>query len=43
MVGGFGYGGGVCLKEEECGCSVLLIMDLCDELLQSMGTWASKQ
>ena len=43
MGGGFGGGGCVCLKEEECGCSVLLIMDLCDELVQSMETWASKQ
>ena len=27
---GFGCGGGVCLKEEEGGCSVLLILDLCE-------------
>ena len=37
--GGFGVGGGVCLEEEEYGHSVLLIMDLCEELVQRPGAW----
>ena len=39
MGGGFGGDGGVRHKEEEYGHSVLLIMDLCEELVQSPGTW----
>ena len=43
-VGGwFGSGGGVRREEEEYDCSVLLILDLCEELVQSTGTWASNQ
>ena len=43
MGGGFGGGGGVRLEEEEYGHSVLLIMDLCEEVVQRSGIWVSKQ
>ena len=33
MGGGFGGGVGVRLEEEEYGCSVLLILDLCEEVV----------
>ena len=41
--GGFGGGGGVHLEEEEYGQSVLLIMDLCEEVVQSPGKWVYKK
>ena len=40
--GGFGGGGGVRLEEKEYGGSVLLIMDLCDEVVQIPGKWVYK-
>ena len=43
MGGGFGGGVGVRLEEEEYGRSVLLIMDLCEEVVQRPGMWVSKQ
>ena len=43
MGGRFGGGVVVCLEEEDYGCSVLLIMDLCEEVVQRPGTWVSKQ
>ena len=41
--GGFGGGGGVLVEEEAYGCSVLLIMDLYEELVQRPVKWVSKQ
>ena len=43
MGGGFGDGGGVRLEEEEYGLAVLVILDLCEEVVQRPGTWVSKQ
>ena len=43
MGGRFGGGVVVCIEEEDYGCSVLLIMDLCEEVVQRPGTWFYKQ
>ena len=43
MGGRFGGGVGVRLEEEDYGRSVLLILDLCEEVVQIPVTWVSKQ
>ena len=43
MGGMFGGGGGVHIEEEEYVCLVLLIMDLCEEVVQRLGMWISKK
>ena len=43
MGGGFVVGGVLRLEEEEYVRVVLLIMYLCEEVVQSLGTWISKR
>ena len=43
MSGGFGGGGGVHLEEAEYGGAVILILDLCEEVVQNPGMCVSKQ
>ena len=42
MGGGFVVGGVVRPEEEEFGRAVILILDLCEEVVQSLGTWICK-
>ena len=40
--GRFVVGGVVRSEEEEFGRAVILILDLCEEVVQSLGTWICK-